>query len=244
MHLYPAIDLLDGQVVHLTHGAFDAVTAYGNDPAAQARRWREEGADWLHVIDLSGARDGVRRQEGALRALCETGLNVQAGGGVRTADDIAAMLDSGVSRVIVGSVAITQPKLFSTWLQQFGGDRLVAALDVCIESGVAVPVIKGWVESSLTTLDQLLVGYQGSSLRHVLITDVGRDGALAGPATEFYASLTARWPELAIQASGGVAALPDLKALSTAGVDGVIVGKALYEKRFSLREAITCLHAA
>ncbi|MEN0652053.1 MULTISPECIES: 1-(5-phosphoribosyl)-5-[(5-phosphoribosylamino)methylideneamino]imidazole-4-carboxamide isomerase [Hyphobacterium] len=241
MQLYPAIDLLDGQVVRLRHGAFDAVTAYGSDPLAVAEAWRDEGADWLHVVDLSGARDGARRQGEAVGRLCQTGLNVQTGGGVRCADDVEALLGAGASRVIVGSVAVTHPDLFASWLDAYGGDRLVAALDVRIEGGVAIPVVKGWTEASGTTLGELLATYRHSGLRHVLITDVGRDGALAGPATSLYADLALRWPDLAFQASGGVSSLADLAALAKSGPDGAIVGKALYENRFTVREAIACL---
>lgn len=241
MKLYPAIDLLDGQVVRLRHGAFDAVTAYGSDPVAVAESWRDDGADWLHVVDLSGARDGARRQGETVARLCQAGLNVQTGGGVRCEDDVEALLGAGASRVVVGSVAVTHPDLFASWLDAYGGDRLVAALDVRIEGGVAIPVVKGWTEAAGTTLDTLLIRYRDAGLRHVLTTDVGRDGVLAGPATALYSELARDWPDIVWQASGGVSSLEDLTALQTAGAGGAIVGRALYENRFTVREAIACL---
>ena len=244
MQLYPAIDLLDGQIVRLTHGDFDAVTAYGDDPVKVAKAWRDEGADWLHVVDLSGARDGARRQTDTIAQLCGLGLKVQTGGGVRSADDVARLLDAGVSRVIVGSTAVIAPDRFSDWLDRIGGERLIAALDVRMNGDVAVPVVKGWTQASTTTLDALMAKYLDTPLKHVLTTDVGRDGALKGPSTALYARLAKDWPDIAWQASGGVSALADLTALRSSGAEGAIVGRALYENRFTVREAIACLRGA
>lgn len=241
MQLYPAIDLLDGRVVRLMHGRFNAVTAYGDDAVGVASAFREAGADWLHVVDLSGARDGAQRQSDLVARLCETGLRVQTGGGVRTGEDVERLLGLGVARVIVGSVAVTDPAQFAGWLDQFGGDRLTAALDVKLEDGLAIPLVKGWTEASKTTLADLLAGYDASGLKHVLTTDVGRDGALEGPSTALYAKLAADWPDIAWQASGGVSSLADLAALRDAGAAGAIVGRAIYENRFTVGEAIACL---
>ena len=244
MQLYPAIDLLDGQIVRLTHGNFDAVTAYGDDPVKVAKAWRDEGADWLHVVDLSGARDGARRQTDTIAQLCGLGLKVQTGGGVRSTDDVARLLDAGVSRVIVGSMEVIAPDRFSDWLDRIGGERLIAALDVRMIGDVAVPVVKGWTQASTTTLDALMAKYLDTPLKHVLTTDVGRDGALKGPSTALYARLAKDWPDIAWQASGGVSALADLTALRSSGAEGAIVGRALYENRFTVREAIACLRGA
>lgn len=241
MQLYPAIDLLDGQIVRLTHGDFDAVTSYGDDPVKVAMAWRDEGADWLHVVDLSGARDGAQRQTATIANLAGLGLKVQTGGGVRSADDVARLLEAGASRVIVGSMAVIAPDRFSDWLDRFGGDRLVAALDVRMNGEVAIPVVKGWTQASTTTLDALMAKYLDTPLKHVLTTDIGRDGALQGPSTDLYARLAAEWPDIAWQASGGVASLGDLQALKGSGADGAIVGRALYENRFTVREGIACL---
>lgn len=241
MQLYPAIDLLDGQVVRLTHGAFDAVTRYSDDPAEVAQTWRDEGADWLHVVDLSGARDGVQRQTDTIAQLCGLGLKVQTGGGVRTSGDVARLLDAGADRVIVGSLAVTAPDQFAGWLDTFGGDRLVAALDVRLDGERALPVVKGWTEASGTTLDALLTRYQDTPLKHVLTTDVGRDGALKGPSTALYSRLAKDWPDIVWQASGGVSSLGDLEALLSAGASGAIVGRALYEQKFTVGEALACL---
>jgi len=243
MKLYPAIDLLDGRVVRLMQGEFDAVTDYGGDPVGVAERYREQGADWIHVVDLSGARDGMQGQTEAIASICATGLKVQSGGGVRSRGDVARLLNSGVSRVIIGSLAVGDPKTVCRWIDEFGPDAIVAAFDVNLIKGVPYPTLHGWVETAKRSLDELLNDYAGSGLRHALATDIGRDGALSGPSTDLYLKLVEDWPDINWQASGGVAQLSDLSSLKQSGVDGAIIGKALFEKRFTLAEAFQCLRA-
>jgi phosphoribosylformimino-5-aminoimidazole carboxamide ribotide isomerase len=244
MKLYPAIDLLDGRVVRLARGNFDAVTDYDTAPEAVATNFAAAGADWLHVVDLSGARDGTRRQTGALRQLVNAGLKIQTGGGVRSQEDVAAVLDTGAARVIVGSLAVTAPDLVMGWIERFGPERIVAAFDVRVEDGIAWPTVSGWTRTASESLPDLLRRYAKSGLAHALVTDISRDGMLSGPNTELYADLTTQWPGIAWQASGGVSSLDDLVALSKAGADGAIIGKALYENRFTLEEAVACLRSA
>ncbi|RKR02968.1 1-(5-phosphoribosyl)-5-[(5-phosphoribosylamino)methylideneamino]imidazole-4-carboxamide isomerase [Maricaulis maris] len=244
MILYPAIDLLDGRVVRLHKGEFDAVTDYGDDPRAVAEQFGEAGAVWIHVVDLSGARDGARRQGAIIRTICETGLRVQTGGGVRTAEDIEDLLASGVERVIVGSLAVTEPERVRDWLDRYGGDRLTLALDVRQIGGRYRPALKGWTDTTDTTLEDVLVSYAESGLAHALVTDIGRDGDLSGPNIGLYTRLATDYPDIAWQASGGVASLEDLRAAKQAGAAGAITGKALYEGRFTVAEAVACLRDA
>lgn len=243
MKLYPAIDLLDGRVVRLHKGDFDAVTDYGGDPAAVAAAYLSQGTEYLHVIDLSGARDGVRRQSDTIQSLSNTGLRLQVGGGIRSSEEVASILKAGAERVIIGSLAVQAPKTVSEWITEFGPDRIVAAFDVRIESGTIWPLIAGWTRKGDEPLAALLERYERSGLRQALVTDVDRDGALQGPNTGLYRDLCELWPDIAWQASGGVASLEDLTDLKAAGADGVIVGKALFENRFTLGEALSCLQS-
>ncbi|TRO95844.1 1-(5-phosphoribosyl)-5-[(5-phosphoribosylamino)methylideneamino]imidazole-4-carboxamide isomerase [Glycocaulis profundi] len=240
MILYPAIDVLDGRVVRLAKGDFNAVTDYGGDPAAIARSYAKAGATWLHLVDLSGARDGRRRQTDLVQTLSDTGLKIQTGGGVRTSDDVEALLDAGADRVVVGSLAVTRPETVQDWLRRYGAEAIAAAFDVRIENGAPWPVVKGWTERAEFTLGELLAGYGRSGLRHALATDVGRDGMLGGPNTDLYRDLARSRPDIAWQASGGVSSLEDLTALKAAGASGAIIGRALFEKRFTLDAALAC----
>lgn len=240
MILYPAIDLLDGRVVRLHKGEFDAVTDYGDDPVAVAERFGEAGASWIHVVDLSGARDGQRRQSGTIRALCRTGLRVQTGGGVRSAEDVESLLAMDVERVIVGSLAVTDPERVGEWIGRYGADRITLALDVRRVGGQYRPALSGWTDLMMTTLDDVVKAYDGSGLAHALVTDIGRDGDLSGPNLLLYKGLTERFPDVAWQASGGIASLEDIESVRGTGVAGAISGKALYEGRFTLEEALEC----
>ncbi|KPP82581.1 MAG: phosphoribosylformimino-5-aminoimidazole carboxamide ribotide isomerase HisA [Oceanicaulis sp. HLUCCA04] len=240
MILYPAIDVLDGRVVRLAKGDFSAVTDYGDDPVAVASAYRDAGADWLHLVDLSGARDGARRQLSLVENVAATGIKVQTGGGVRTGEDIESLLESGASRVVIGSLAITDPARVSAWLVRYGAQAIAAAFDVRMKGDIPVPVVKGWTEEAGTTLGELLQAYQRHGLRHALVTDTGRDGMLEGINTTLYQSLVASRPEIAWQASGGVATLDDIRQAKALKMGGVIIGRALFEGRFTLTEALAC----
>lgn len=244
MILYPAIDLLDGRVVRLHKGAFDAVTDYADDPVRVAEQFGEAGAVWVHIVDLSGARDGARRQGAMIRSLCQTGLRVQTGGGVRSAEDIEDLLAAGVERVIIGSLAVTDTDRVAGWLQNYGGDRITLALDVRQIGGQYRPALKGWTDTADTTLDDVIAAYEGSGLAHALVTDIGRDGDLSGPNIALYKRLATDYPHIDWQASGGVSSLDDLRAARAAGAAGAITGKALYEGCFTVGEAIACLRDA
>ena len=244
MIIYPAIDLLDGRVVRLHLGDFTAATDYGDDPAAVAEGFVRGGAQWIHVVDLSGARDGQRRQTDALARLAAAGAPIQTGGGIRGEADVEAVLEAGASRVIIGSLAVTAPETVVEWTARFGAERLVVALDVRLENGVARPATKGWTEMSSTDLDTLLTRLAEGGVKHALITDIGRDGALQGPNIALYRRLATDFPDVDIQASGGVSSLDDLRALKAAGAAGAITGKAIYERRFRLEEAIACSQSA
>lgn len=239
MLIYPAIDLKDGVCVRLTHGRFDQVTQYDTDPVARLEAFADQGAEWTHVVDLDGAREGRPVQHAALSRLAAAGrAAIQCGGGVRSEDDVARLLDAGAARVVVGSLAVTGAPAVAGWLERFGPERLTLAFDVRVEDGVPVPALKGWVDRAGVDLWTALDAYPPGRLRHVLLTDVGRDGALTGPNLDLLAQVRRRRPDLKLQASGGIATLDDLTAARDLGCDGAIVGRALYEGRFALADAI------
>ena len=243
MKLIPAIDLLDGRCVRLLHGDFDQVTPYPAAPAKLARDYADAGAEWLHVVDLAASRDGADADTSALfKLLSEAPQLVQTGGGVRGETDISNRLEAGAARVVIGSLSVTDSSGFVAWLRHFGAEKLVAALDVRIDdAGIPWPRIHGWTSRGDRDLWQLLDELAAGGLRHLLCTDISRDGALSGPNLDLYSEITRRYPRLQLQASGGVSSLADLENLKPTGASGVITGKALLDKRFTVREALETL---
>lgn len=243
MILYPAIDLRLGRVVRLTEGSFESETAYRDDPETVAREFAAAGATWLHLVDLDGAKDPAQRQtELVERVIRASGLKVQAGGGIRDQSQVEALLAAGVERVIIGSLAVKDPELIGIWLEKFGPERVILALDVRIQSGTDVPqvAIAGWRADSGLPLAEVINGFLKRGLKHLLCTDISRDGKLTGPNFELYAGLRRDFPGLEVQASGGVSSLEDLRRLRDEGAVGAIIGRALYEKKFTLAEALAC----
>lgn len=241
--IIPAIDLLDGSCVRLLHGDFEQCKVYDLEAARLARVYADQGAGWLHVVDLAASRDGEKADiRPLLRLLEEAPQMVQTGGGVRNANDVQIRLEAGASRVAVGSISTLQPERFAGWLERFGSERLVAALDVRIDDdGTPWPRTHGWTRGAETNLWQLLDNYRDKGLLHVLCTDISRDGAMAGPNSDLYRAIAERYPGLHLQASGGVSGLRDLRELATTGARSAITGKALLEGCFSVSEALEYL---
>ncbi|HEY0599932.1 1-(5-phosphoribosyl)-5-[(5-phosphoribosylamino)methylideneamino] imidazole-4-carboxamide isomerase [Brevundimonas sp.] len=239
MIVYPAIDLRDGVCVRLMHGRFDAVTRYDAAPAARLAAFAADGAVWAHIVDLDGAEAGRAVQHALIGELAAAvDIRIQSGGGVRSADDVQRLLDAGVGRVVVGSLAVSDPTTVRGWLDRFGADRLTLAIDVKADGDRWIPALKGWTEAAAIDLWAALDRYPPGTARHLLVTDVGRDGALTGPNLDLLGELVRRRPDLRVQASGGVSSLADLAAARAAGCDGAIVGRALYEGRFTVAEAL------
>ena len=243
MQIIPAIDLLDGGCVRLKHGDFKQCKSYQVDPLELAGQYAGEGARWLHVVDLAASRDGAGADiKPLLHLLRKSPQCVQTGGGVRGESDLRLRLDHGADRVVLGSICVTQPERFAGWLSEFGPDRVVAALDVRIDdSGVPWPRTHGWTRGSARSLWQLLDFLNDNGLRHLLCTDIGRDGAMTGPNLELYREIVGRYPDLSVQGSGGVSSLADLERLSQTGVDAAITGKALLEGCFTVADAMEVL---
>lgn len=240
--IWPAIDLMDGQCVRLHQGDFNQRTNYDADPLSCAKQFADDGAKALHIVDLDGAKSGSPKHQKLITQIAsKTDLKVQAGGGIRSAEDIRCLLDGGVSRVIIGSLAVTDPQIVLGWFDEFGSAAIILAIDVRIKDGLPIPAIRGWQDKTTTDLWQVLDCFTGR-VSNLLVTDIGRDGVLGGANSELYQEIKSRNPEINLLASGGIGNITDIMAVKEAGVDGVIIGKALYEKRFSLPEALLCWH--
>ncbi|EHM39035.1 1-(5-phosphoribosyl)-5-[(5-phosphoribosylamino)methylideneamino]imidazole-4-carboxamide isomerase [Hafnia alvei] len=240
--IIPALDLIDGNVVRLHQGDYGQQRDYGNDPLPRLQDYQQQGGQVLHLVDLTGAKDPAARQIPLLRKLLAgISVPVQVGGGIRSAEDVAALIEAGASRVVVGSTAVRQPEEVKQWFQRFGADALVLALDVRIAAdGSKNIAVSGWQEDSGVTLEQIVDEFLPYGLKHVLCTDISRDGTLSGSNVALYQEICARYPQVAFQSSGGIGSLEDIAALRGSGVKGVIVGRALLEGKFTVKEAIAC----
>ncbi|WP_413111356.1 1-(5-phosphoribosyl)-5-[(5-phosphoribosylamino)methylideneamino]imidazole-4-carboxamide isomerase [Thaumasiovibrio sp. DFM-14] len=240
--IIPALDLIDGQVVRLYQGDYGQVTEYPVNPAEQFARYHQAGANWLHLVDLTGAKDTTARQLDLIASLlASTPANIQIGGGVRTEDDVKNLLNAGAERVVIGSTAVKHPDLVKGWIQQYGAEHIVLALDVNIdEQGNRNVAIAGWQKDSGVSIESLLDDYLTVGLRHVLCTDISRDGTLSGSNVDLYRDLCAQYPQVLFQSSGGIGSLNDIAALKGSGVAGVIVGRALLDEKFTAEQAFAC----
>lgn len=246
MELIPAIDLKGGLCVRLYQGDFDAETRYDVTPDALYERYAAFGAARLHVVDLDGARDGAQAHRPVIEALCQRGrLKLQVGGGLRERETLERALASGVERAVIGSVAVTDPDLVNGWLKRVGPEQLVLAFDVRIgDDGVPRVTTHGWRDQSTLTLWDAVARYLNAGLKHVLCTDVGRDGAMSGPNLDLYVDAVRRFPSVQWQASGGVRDARDLWSLADAGVAAAVSGRALLEGRMTAEELKPFLPAA
>lgn len=202
--LIPALDLIEGKVVRLYQGDFAQKTEFDLTPLVQAQLYAEAGAEWLHLVDLDGAKDPDKRQQQLLAKLAsDSGMKCQAGGGIRTTEDLEALFDAGIERAVIGSTAVNNPDRVKQWLQTYGGEKIVLALDVNIDqSGNAMVATHGWQQASTHTLDDILNRYLDLGCRHVLCTDISKDGTMTGTNVELYKRYKALYPQVIWQASG------------------------------------------
>lgn len=242
MIIYPAMDLMDGCCVRLKQGRFDEPTRYAAFPLDALRQLEEEGAEWAHIVDLDGAREGSPRQHELIASFADaTELKLQVAGGIREASQIEYLLSEGIDRVVIGSLAVTNPDLVHGFFERFGGDRITLALDVMILEEVPMVATSGWTEASTRTLWEMAERFPEAG--NLLVTDISRDGMLSGPNVALIKELAERLPHVAVQASGGVSSLEDIAELSRAGAAGAIVGKALWEQKFTLEDALDIARA-
>lgn len=239
--IIPALDLIDGQVVRLHQGDYAKQTTYCDDPIAQFADYVRQGAQQLHLVDLTGAKNPQARQTALIRQIiAATPCPVQVGGGIRREQDVADLLVAGANRVVIGSTAVTQPDMVQGWFNKYGAEKFVLALDVRIENRQKLVAIKGWQETSTQPLENVVENYRTFGLQHVLCTDISRDGTLAGSNVNLYREVCAKFPDVHFQSSGGIGSLADIEALKGTGVASVIVGRALLEGKFNVADAIEC----
>ena len=240
--MIPAIDLIDGKVVRLFQGDYNQKTNYQYTVKERQQAYSDAGAKVMHFVDLDGAKDSTRRQLSTLKnVMNHPSMIIQVGGGIRCKEDVEQLLELGVNRVVIGSLAIKQPKLVLEWLNIYGGEKIVLALDIKIdELGNKTLPTHGWLQDSGVNLEDLLDAYISAGIKHILCTDISKDGTLTGSNVDLYSELCQKYPSVAWQASGGIGSLNDIKALIPTGVKGVILGRSLLEGKFTLEQAIAC----
>ncbi len=228
IELIPAIDIIGGKCVRLTKGDYDSKTVYNDDPVAQAKEFESKGFTRLHVVDLDGAKSKHVVNDAVLKQItAKTNLTVDFGGGIKSSDDIRKAFDSGASLVTIGSIAVSQPELFMSWLKEYGADRIILGADA--RNGKVS--INGWKEDSEEDLLPFLKKYIDAGVRNILCTDISKDGTLQGPATALYKSIMEAYPGIHLIASGGISSNEDIQELEHEGIPAVVFGKAYYEGR-------------
>ena len=238
IEIIPATDLIGGACVRLTQGDYASRKTYYRDPLEAALRFEGAGIRRLHMVDLDGAKASQPRNLAVLeRVATKTMLEVQYGGGIKSRDALRSVFDAGARRAICGSVAVREPELFAGWLAEFGPERLILGADVR-DGAVA---IQGWLESSALSAPDLIERFIPQGLTQVICTDISCDGMLCGPSAAFYADLQERFPAVEITVSGGIASMNDIEELDRQGLRSVIVGKAFYEGRITLKDLERCL---
>lgn len=239
--IIPAIDLINGKVVRLFQGDYAQKTEYTWSPQERYDLYVKEGAQQLHLVDLDGAKDTSKRQLVVIRSLIKnTPVPVQIGGGIRSENDVKDLLQAGANRVVIGSTAVKSPETVGGWMKKYGPEHIVLALDVNVINGRKYIAVSGWQKDSGVTIEELIEKYREYSLKHVLCTDISKDGTLKGSNVELYRELSSNFPEISFQASGGIGSLADVEALRGTGVSGVIIGRSLLEGKLTVKEAIEC----
>lgn len=233
MEIYPAMDLFGGEIVRLREGRFEERTVFGSDIAGTARSFREAGAEWIHVIDLEGAKKGFPCHLSAIAALLDAGLRVQYGGGLRTTESLDAAFSAGAERVYSGSLFASDPAGAEALFKRFG-NRLIPAVD--IRNGRVA--VSGWQETAGLSPGQLMERISASGFTLFLVTAVHRDGTGTGPDREMYRRLRTSFPGISFIAAGGISSLEDIRSLARDGMAGAVLGRALYEGRVRLGDAL------
>ena len=233
MQLIPAIDLIDGRCVRLTKGDYNEKKVYDADPVEWARELEDHGIQRLHVVDLDGAKSSEPKNLATLERIAgATSLDIEWGGGIKTADSLHAVFESGAQRAICGSVAVDKPNDFIQWLQDFGNDHIILGADV--RNGMVST--HGWLEDSSISISDIITQFLPYGLSQVICTDISRDGMLEGPNFPLYEKLLKQFPEIVLTLSGGVSSKDDLLKAEQLGLHAAIIGKALYEGRITLSD--------
>ena len=236
IELIPAIDIIGGRCVRLSQGNYERQTTYDAEPADMVKRFADCGVKRVHVVDLDGAKAAQPENLSTLEKMAGVdGISIEWGGGLKTETAVRQVFDAGAAYAIVGSVAAKQPDLFATWLNAFGAERMVLGADVR-EGKVSV---SGWHEDLNLGIEALIDTFQPHGLRQVICTDISRDGMLQGPSFDLYTQLQAAYPDIDFTVSGGISSMDDIRRLDSLNLRKVIIGKAIYEGRISLKEIET-----
>jgi len=237
--IIPALDVLENKIVRLYQGKYDTAQFYPFELSQRLKEYAQSGAKQLHLVDLEGARDPSKKQwQHIQNALKELKVPFQIGGGIRSESDITTWLDAGASQVVIGSMAVEKRQEVSEWINKFGAKHFVIALDVNKTDSGWLPATHGWLEASKYSLSELVAFYLSIGITDFLCTDISKDGTMTGPSFELYEDLLNEFPEIKVQASGGVSSLKDIKQLKELGVSGIILGKSLLDNAFTVEEAI------
>lgn len=232
MRIIAAIDIIDGKCVRLTRGDFGSSIVYNNNPVETAREIQDNGIEYLHIVDLDGARNKKIQNLGLLEKIAaSTNLKIDFGGGIRTESDIKSVLEAGALQVTLGSIAVTGRPLFLLWLDKFGSDKIILGAD-CLGRKISSC---GWLETSDDDVVSFISSYMKRGVKYVICTDIERDGMLQGPSVELYRDILNE-SDISLIASGGVTSIDDIEELSSIGCDGAIIGKALYEGKITLQD--------
>lgn len=235
IELIPAIDIIDGRCVRLSQGDYARQRTYDASPAEMGAAYAAAGIRRLHLVDLDGAKAAAPQNLDTLRALAALPLDIEWGGGIKSAAALQAVFDAGARYAIIGSVAAQQPELMEAWLARYGGERIILGADV---RGGRIAV-NGWQEESPLTIDALIERFLPCGLTQLICTDISKDGMLQGPNQELYTRLQSAYPTVDITVSGGIGSMDDIRALDALGLRKVIIGKAIYENRITLNELQT-----
>jgi phosphoribosylformimino-5-aminoimidazole carboxamide ribotide isomerase len=239
IEIIPAIDIIDGKCVRLTHGDYSQKTIYNEHPIEVAKEFEDAGISRLHLVDLDGAKAGSVKNWKVLETIAgKTALVIDFGGGIKSEKDVQIVFDSGAAMATIGSIAVKDEETFSKWLEKFTTEKFLLGADVKNEK----ITVSGWTEQTEIWIYDFIEKYIQQGMKQIFCTDVSKDGALEGPSTALYKSIVERFPELHFIASGGVSSLDDVYKLQEVGCKGVIIGKAIYEGRIQLNQLKKIIH--
>lgn len=240
--IIPSLDLINGEIVRLYQGNYNKKISYKQNPISILKKYQKFGVQFVHLVDLTGAKNPHNKQIKILQEIVSSSdIPIQIGGGIRNEKDINTLLELGCKRIVIGSLVINNPKKVKEWIKFYGNNVIVLALDVIIENnGNRKLKINGWQKQTNITLENILDDFLSINIKHILCTDISRDGTLQGPNIPLYKDIAKLYPQIQFQASGGVGSINDILKLKESGVRSVIVGRSFIEKKINIKDAIIC----
>ncbi len=237
MRIIPAIDIIDGKCVRLTKGDYTTKKIYNENPLEVAKEFQDAGIEYLHVVDLDGAKASkIINYKTLERIASKTNLKIDFGGGLKSDDDLKIAFNSGANQITGGSIAVKNARVFETWITKFGSDKIILGADFYPDSSGGKIATNGWQEESSLELIPFIQGYQSKGISYVICTDISKDGMLQGPSFKIYEEILSATKDVKLIASGGISTFDELPKLAALGCEGVIIGKAIYEGKISLKQ--------